>query len=170
MMPSTLMVVGSVDSFYVRCERGNAAGPWSNEPSRRKREPWHGQSKVLASWFSAYEHPRCGQLMAYTVTLPWVFTTYPLNAKSPAALSPPPSAMMNAALGLDGASNLIASPSASALMPFGNLTGSVTFLCPLRGPGQRRTRIVASPIAAIAVRSLAIHHPLNVRGWPGCVL
>src|SRR5260370_34122837 len=101
MMPSTSIVVGSVPSFHVRCERGNAAGPWSTEPSRRKREPWHGQSKVLASWFSAYEHPRCGQLMAYTVTLPWVFTTYTLNAKSTAALSPPPSACRNAEVRLD---------------------------------------------------------------------
>src|SRR5713226_7560406 len=126
MMPSTSIVAGSVPSFHVRWESGNAAGPWSTEPSKRER--WHGQSKVLASWLSAYEHPRCGQLMAYTLTLPSVFTTYPLNARSPAALSPPPSAMMKAELGLDGASNLIASPSASALMPFGKLTGSVTFL------------------------------------------
>src|SRR6266851_6292227 len=130
MTPSTSIVVGSVPSFHVRCDSGKAAGPWSTEPSRWKREPWHGQSKVLASWLRAYEHPRCGQLMAYTTTLPAVFTTYPLNARSPAALSPPPSAMTNAELGLDGASNLIASPSASALMPFGKLTGSVTFLLP----------------------------------------
>src|SRR5258706_11447970 len=128
MMPSTSIVVGSVPSFQVRGDGGKAAGRWSTEPSRRKREPWHGQSKVLASWLSAYEHPRCGQLMAYTLTLPSVFTTYPLNAKSPAALSPPPSAMTNAELGLEGASNLIASPSASALTPFGKLTGRVTFL------------------------------------------
>src|SRR5581483_5285017 len=99
------MVVAS-SCFQVRCERGYAAGPWSTVPSRWNRDPWHGQSKVLASVLRATEQPRWEQLIANTFTLPESsLVTKPLNARSPAALSPPPSAITNAELGFLGASN-----------------------------------------------------------------
>ena len=51
------------------------------------------------------------QLIATTFVLPfWSLVTNPPNARSPGALSPPPSAMMKAEFGLVGASNLTASP------------------------------------------------------------
>src|ERR1700687_2010743 len=105
------MVLASGPGVQLRSDSGYAAGPWSTVPSRLKREPWQGQSKVLAVGLSAIEQPRCEQLIAKTWALPvGALTANPPNASSPAALSPPPLAMMKAVFGLLGASNLIASP------------------------------------------------------------
>src|SRR2546427_5374174 len=158
------MVLGSLPCAHVRCERGSAAGPCSTVPSRWKREPWQGQSNVLASAFSAIEHPRWEQLIAKTFNFPCrSLTTNPPKARSPAALSPPPSAMTKAELGLVGASNLMAFPFDSCSMGVANVTASFVFFWPLAGAGHRKTRIGASPMATVAVRRLAIHQPRKVR-------
>src|ERR1700694_3768738 len=127
------MVVGSVPCFHVRCERGTGAGPLSTVPSRWKREPWHGQSNDLSFAFNATEQPRCEQLMAKTETLPLFLTAKPANASSPAALSPPPSAMMKAELGLAGALNLSASPSLSWSIGLSPGTATIPSFSPLGG-------------------------------------
>src|SRR5258708_3241785 len=164
-MPSIWMVLGSVLScFQVRCDSGSAAGPCSTVPSRWKRDPGQGQSNVLASAFKAIEHPRWEQLIANTFTLPALsLTAKPPNARSPAALSPPPSAMMKAEFGLVGASNLIASPLASWSMDLVSDTLSGVFFWPFGGAGHRKTSIGAPPTTTVAVRRLAIHQPKKVR-------
>src|ERR1700704_5044064 len=121
------MVLGSVPSFQVRCESGAGAGPWRTVPSRWKRDPWQGQSKGRAFLLKGMEQPGCEQLMAKTSIFLLLFTQKPPNVSSPAALSPPPSAMMKAELGLDGASNLSASPSAIWLTGLGVLIGRRPF-------------------------------------------
>src|SRR5579859_4943700 len=137
-MPSTTIELGSLPWCQVRCDSGYAAGPCSTVPSRWKRDPWQGQSKLGALWLSAIEQPRCGQLMAKTLTLPcWSLTTKPPKARSPPALSPPPSAIMKAELGLVGASNLTASPLASWSIGLVSDTFSAVFFWPLGGDGQR---------------------------------
>src|SRR5579864_6098662 len=107
-MPSTWMVVGLSPCFQVRCESGFAAGPRKTVPSRWNREPWQGQSKLFSGCVSdaatkLIEHPRCEQFCAKTETLPAFLTTKAPNARSPGALSPPPSAMTKAELGEVGA-------------------------------------------------------------------
>src|SRR5487761_296098 len=101
--------------------------------------------------------------MANTSTLPWFLTTKPPKASSPGALSPPPSAMMNAEFGLVGASNLIASPSFSWLSGLPIDTFKDAFFWPFGGAGQRKTRIGARPVTTVAVNRPAIHQPRKVR-------
>src|SRR5260370_7393423 len=140
------MVLGSLPFDQVRCERGSCAGPCSTLPSRWKREPWQGQSNVLASALSAIEQPRWEQLMAKTFTFPvWSLTTYPPKASSPAALSPPPSAMTKAELGLVGASNLTAWPFASWSTGVGSDTVTTVFSWPLAGAGHSKTTLGLTP-------------------------
>src|SRR5207245_5179331 len=144
------MVLGSLPGAHVRCERGSAAGPCSTVPSRWKREPWHGQSNVLASAFSAIEHPRWEQLIAKTFTFPCrSLTTKPPKARSPAALSPPPSAMTKAELGLVGASNLMALPFDSCSIGVASVTASFVLLSPLARAGHAQTRSRAHPVACV---------------------
>src|SRR6266566_1278486 len=167
-MPSTSISLGLGPCFQERWERGYAAGPWSTLPSRRNREPWHGQSKLASGWpgaalASATEQPRCEQLIAKTLTLPWFLTTNPPKASSPDALSPPPSAMMNAELGLRGASNLTASPSCSWLMGVCSAMLMGPFFWPLGGAGQKNTRMGSNPVITVAVMRLASHQPRNDR-------
>src|SRR2546428_2156278 len=83
--------------------------------------------------------------------------------RSPVAVSPPPSAMTKAELGLVGASNFMACPFDSCSMGVANVTASFVFFWPLAGAGHRKTRIGASPMATVAVRRLAIHQPRKVR-------
>src|SRR6202049_5076780 len=131
------MVFGSGPCCQVRCESGYAAGPCSTVPSRWKREPWQGQSNVLSFVLSPIGQPRCEQLIAKTFVVPLDFATKPPNARSPAALSPPPSAMMKAVLGVVGASNLTASPSASWSIGLVRTTLVGPFFWPLGAAGQR---------------------------------
>src|SRR5713101_5182818 len=169
-MPSTSMVLGSLPFDQVRCERGSCTGPCSTLPSRWKREPWQGQSNVLSTALSAIEQPRWEQLMAKTFTLPVSsLTTYPPKASSPGALSPPPSAMMNAELGLVGASNLTAWPVVSWSTGVGSDTVSTVFFWPLGGAGHRKTTMGASPMTTVEVNRTAICQPMkflrvNLRG------
>src|SRR5438876_9483531 len=76
-MPSTTIWSGVAPCFQVRCEIGAGAGPCSTVPSAWNRDPWHGQSNVLAALLSATEQPRCELLIAKTSTLPVFLTTNP---------------------------------------------------------------------------------------------
>src|SRR2546428_14138583 len=87
--------------------------------------------------------------------------------RSPVAVSPPPSAMTKAELGLVGASNFMACPFDSCSMGVANVTASFVFFWPLAGAGHRKTRIGASPMATVAVRRLAIHQPRKMRRGEG---
>src|SRR2546428_10617037 len=87
--------------------------------------------------------------------------------RSPVAVSPPPSAMTKAELGLVGASNFMACPFDSCSMGVANVTASFVFFWPLAGAGHRKTRIGASPMATVAVRRLAIHQPRKMRRGGG---
>src|SRR6266480_1471096 len=154
-MPSMSIVLGSeLSCSQVRLDRGALAGPCRTLPSRWNREPWHGQSKLLSVSLSAIEQPRCEQLMASTCILPCSsLTAKPPKARSPAALSPPPSAMMKAEFGFFGASNLTASPFASWLIDFVSWILTLPFFWPFGGP----------PATTVAVSKLAIHQPKKVR-------
>src|SRR5437016_8008330 len=164
-MPSMSIVLGSeLSCSQVRLDRGALAGPCRTLPSRWNREPWHGQSKLLSVSFSAIEQPRCEQLIARTCILPcWSLTAKPPKARSPAALSPPPSAMMKAEFGVLGASNLTASPFASWSIDFVSWTLILPFFWPFGGAGQRYGTIGRPPATTVAVSKLAIHQPKKVR-------
>src|SRR2546422_7049433 len=164
MSPSTTIVLGLSPAFQLRSERGAGAGPCRTVPSRRNREPWHGQSNVLSVVLNPIGQPRCEQLIANTCVLPFSsLTANPPNARSPAPLSPPPLAMMKAELGLVGASNLTASPGDSSVIALSRVIGMAVFFWPFGGAGQRKTRIGANPTTTVEVKRLAIHHPMNVR-------
>src|SRR5438270_12312798 len=107
------------------------------------REPWQGQSKDLASWLKLTEQPRWEQFCANTFTSPPCLTMYPPNASSPAWLSPPPSAMMKAELGLVGARIFVAVPSSSRSNGLSSVTLMGPLLCPFGGAGPKYTRIGA---------------------------
>src|SRR5438477_7913807 len=127
------------------------------------REPWHGQSNVLASVLNATEHPRCEQFWAKTSTLPPALTTKPPNARSPGALSPPPSAMTKAAFGLVGVRMRVAELSSSWSSGVSSAIARGFFFWPDGGAGHRKTRIGRPPATTVAVRRLASHQPRKVR-------
>ncbi len=66
----TRIWAGLVPSFQSRWESAYTAGPWTTLPSMLNCEPWHGQSKRLASAVNATEQPRWEQLIARTESLP----------------------------------------------------------------------------------------------------
>src|SRR5438552_10368624 len=136
-MPSTTIWSGVAPCFQVRCESGTGAGPCRTVPSMWNRDPWHGQSNVFSALLNATEQPRCEQLIAKTSTLPECLTTNPPKASSPGALSPPPSAMMNAVFGLRGASNLTTSLSCTWSMGVWSATLTGPFFWPFGGAGQK---------------------------------
>jgi hypothetical protein len=41
--------------------------------------------------------------------------------------------------------------------------GIAVFFWPFGGAGHRKTRMGARPVTTVAVKRLAIHHPMNVR-------
>src|SRR5258706_8566533 len=174
-MPSMAIVPGSEPSCsHVRLDSGADEGPCRTVPSRWNRERWQGQSKLLSLSFSAIEQPRCEQLMASTCTLPCSSSTAkPLKARSPAGLSPPPSAMTKAEFGVFGASNLTASPLASWSIAFGSWILILPFVWPFGGAGQRKGRIGRPPATTVAGSKLAIHQPkqgllVNLPAVMGC--
>src|SRR2546425_663390 len=137
-------VHGVLDELHAGVSRRRVPGRVGNVVQREQhagqgleRDRWRGQSNVLAALLSATDQPRCEQLIAKTSTLPEFLTTNPPKASSPGALSPPPSAMMNAVFGVRGASNLTASPSCSWSMGVCRATLTGPFFWPFGGAGQK---------------------------------
>src|SRR5690348_15849140 len=97
------------------------------------------------------EEPRWEEFWAKTFTLFPFFTTKAPNARSPGALSPPPSAMMNAELGEVGARIFVADLVCSWSIGVSRAMVRCPFFWPLGGAGQKKTRIGSNPVTANAV-------------------